>query len=307
MQLTEIVTLANDRVRLRFTAMERSLRAVGCDLPLRVIPYDDQRFELPPNATWWDDHPVFATLTAAGAHRMMRKYACLTIANYQFVDSDVVFLRNPAEVLGPCSGWIASCGAWRNPTHTLTPELANVARARSSLFQRDLFNAGQFASDRSLYDPEGLIRTLTDPRYSATTLTFPYHDQPGLNLLVQLADPPLHNLTLPPHRMESTWAGDYPDADFNRLWTNAQRTPYLMHWAGCDPDVPRPIDELYLQYLMAGERDEWHRQVSARRNHKQSLSATALNLARRFRRASRQFGSVISTGQTLEQRDQGNT
>ena len=33
--------------------MERSLRAVGCDLPLLVIPYDEDLFELPPNAEWW--------------------------------------------------------------------------------------------------------------------------------------------------------------------------------------------------------------------------------------------------------------
>jgi len=54
MKLEKIITLANEPVRLRFLAMERSLRATGCDLPLLVIPYDDRRFELPPNAQWWE-------------------------------------------------------------------------------------------------------------------------------------------------------------------------------------------------------------------------------------------------------------
>jgi hypothetical protein len=47
MKIEKIITLANNKVRLRFLAMERSLRATGCQLPLLVIPYDDKLFELP--------------------------------------------------------------------------------------------------------------------------------------------------------------------------------------------------------------------------------------------------------------------
>ncbi len=52
MKLDCVVTLANRAVRLRFLGMERSLRATGCDLPLKVIPYDDARFDLPGRAEW---------------------------------------------------------------------------------------------------------------------------------------------------------------------------------------------------------------------------------------------------------------
>ena len=40
-------TMANSKVRLQFLAMERSLRATGFDLALRVFPSDDQVFDLP--------------------------------------------------------------------------------------------------------------------------------------------------------------------------------------------------------------------------------------------------------------------
>lgn len=50
MKLESIITLASTEVRLRFIAMERSLRATGCDLPLRVIPYNANASKLPLNA-----------------------------------------------------------------------------------------------------------------------------------------------------------------------------------------------------------------------------------------------------------------
>jgi hypothetical protein len=38
MKIDKIISMANQKVRLRFLAMERSLRATGCQLPLWVIP-----------------------------------------------------------------------------------------------------------------------------------------------------------------------------------------------------------------------------------------------------------------------------
>ncbi len=273
MVLEKIVTLANRGYRLRFLAMERSLRRSGCDLPLWVIPYDDDLFELPEGATWWRDDAVIKWLQAAGAHPMMRKYQCLLTARYQYVDGDVIFLRNPAVVLENETGLVASCGHWHEAGHTVTPESAALLRRASTLWQRDVFNAGQFACDQALYDREGLIATASAPDHAATCLQLPYHDQPGLNLLVNLSGVPVHNLTLPPVRMESTWAGDYPDADYAATWTEKARAPYLIHWAGCDMAQPRPIDRLFLDYLTPDERKEWDASVAAqaRRERRQRL------------------------------------
>jgi hypothetical protein len=95
--------------------MLRSLRSVGCDLPVKVIPYDENRFQLPEGCEWFEDQELMALLQDAGAHKMMRKYLCLLEHSYQFVDSDVVFTRNPSEVLRPFGGFISSCGNWRDP------------------------------------------------------------------------------------------------------------------------------------------------------------------------------------------------
>jgi hypothetical protein len=60
--------MTSRKVRLQFLAFERSLRVVGCDLPLLAIPYGNDRFELPSNSEWWDNErfvswlPIFTCL-----------------------------------------------------------------------------------------------------------------------------------------------------------------------------------------------------------------------------------------------------
>src|SRR4051794_2008877 len=120
MQIDKIITLANSKVRLRFLALERSLRETGCKLPLWVIPYDDDRFELPENSIWWEVNEITNWLKSQGAHPMMRKYQCLTVGNYQFVDSDVIFLVNPEHALRQVNGFVTSCGHWHDASHTYT-------------------------------------------------------------------------------------------------------------------------------------------------------------------------------------------
>jgi hypothetical protein len=47
MEIDRIITMASQSVRIQFLAFERSLCAVGCDLPLLVIPYEqDDGFDL---------------------------------------------------------------------------------------------------------------------------------------------------------------------------------------------------------------------------------------------------------------------
>ena len=292
MRLERVVTLANENIRLRFLAMERSLRAVGCDLPLWVIPYDDNRFDLPEGAEWWEMPEVTDWLRGWKTHPTMRKYQCLTISNYQFVDADVVFLRNPEKVLNELDGFITSCGHWHNPMETVTLESMKYLRERSTTWEKGVFNTGQWACSQQLFEIGGLKERAEDARFKSTCLTFPFHEQPGVNMLVNSTGIPIWNLTLPPYNMESTWAGDYDEA-YRSYWQTERQTPYLIHWAGVRMEKPRAIDELFHEYLSQAERLEWEQQVkrTARSRHKQEQSLRSR--LRRMHRASRKFWSEL--------------
>ena len=253
MKLEKIITLANKNTELRFHGMERSLRATGCNLPVWVIPYDDNLFTLPENSLWFKDEKVLNWLDGHGAHRMMRKYQCLLTDNYQFVDSDVVFLLNPEDVLQPHNGFITSCGHWHDPLETLTKESLQIFKAKTTTWQKSVFNAGQFACDSVLYSFEELKKFCEYEKNSATALTFTFHDQPGLNLLVNSTDVAVYNLTQQGN-MQSTWAGDYWD-NFEKYWQGEGSKPYIIHWAGCNFSLGRPIDNLFLQYLSNSEKE----------------------------------------------------
>ena len=256
MLLERIVTLANVKTETHFRVMERSLRSLGSKLPISVIPFDDTRFSLPEGSSWWYKPAITSWLESYGARPMMMKYQCLTEAGYQFVDTDVIFLRDPEKVLLPHSGFIVSCGHWRDTAHTVTDESYSILSAKSTNWPLRTFNSGQFACDRAFYTPDSLKATASDPRYQKTILDCPFHDQPGLNLLIDLVDAPLVNLTLPPYFMESTWAGDY-SGDWESYWRDDERKPLLLHWAGLEIDGKRPIDSLYLQFLLPAEKEKF--------------------------------------------------
>lgn len=284
MNLTGIITLANESVRLRFLAMERSLRAVGCDLPLQVIPYDERKFALPRRASWWEIPEVSAWLARWSAHPTMRKYQCLLSANYQFVDADVCFLRNPAKVLRPLDGFVTSCGHWHNPAEATTEESRGWLAARSTTWQKHVFNTGQFACDRALYDFERLRRQAESDGFVGTCLKLRFHEQPGVNLLVNASGVPIHNLTLPPWHMQSTWAGDYPGA-YRSFWRAEAETPYLIHWAGVPMDAPREINEVFLGHLTRAEREEWRAQVATAKRRRERERSSLRAKVRRTRNA----------------------
>jgi len=262
MKLESIVTLANRNSRLMFLAMLRSLRATGNQLPVAVIPYDESRFDLPPGAEWVEHPPFYSWVKARCAHPMMRKYLALTFRNHHYLDTDALFLKDPAKVLAPHSGFVVCCTEWNKPKWTVTRETESRFRQRWSTWQKEIFCAGQFACDRQLYDAEGLMRFAEQPENRGACLEFSLHDQPGTNLMVLSTDVPRTNLTLPPHGMASSWAGDYDDAGAVTRGTNS---PYLLHYAGGLLDQDHATNELFLNFLSKDERTEWDEQLRLRR------------------------------------------
>ncbi|MEX6689940.1 hypothetical protein QTN47_20700 [Danxiaibacter flavus] len=257
MQLSKIITLANRKTRLSFLAMERSLRASGCNLPLWVIPYDDNTFELPENSKWWQIPIVISWTIQNNIWPALRKIQCLTTENYQFVDSDVIFFKNPEQVLRDYTGFVTSCTHWNNPGHTYTTETLRYLRSKTSTWPRMVFNSGQWACDRKLYDSESMIyfceHFYTDTLFTKTQI---YKDQAAINLLVNYCDVPITNLTLPPTNMESTWAGDYQTEEFFSLFEKKDK-PYLIHWAGTPVQNQCFINQFIYKNLTAGEQAEF--------------------------------------------------
>ena len=288
MKLEKIITLANRHVKIQFLAMERSLRATGCDLPIWVIPFNDDKFELPENSFWWEEQELIKWTKENNIFEMCRKYQCLLTNNYQYVDSDIVFLRNPQEVLKDHSGFISSCTHWNNPDHTFNSESRDYFKSKSTIWQSSIFNAGQFACDQILYTLQDLIDTCRG-RFKKTLIDEInlYKDQVALNLLVSLTGVKVNNLTLPPTNMQSTWAGDYTDENFETIyWGREDQKPYILHWAGVPKFIKIPVNKYFLKFLEPHEEKEWKEFIAKEEKQSKNLSIRNFKIKmHRFKKA----------------------
>jgi len=257
MKLDKIITLANVKTEMAFTAMVRSLRATGCHLPVWVIPYDNDTFKLPENCVWWEVPEVITWVKANNMWPAFRKIQCFTTTNYQFVDSDIIFFKNPEEFLKDHSGFITSCTHWSNPSETITEETLPFFKNKSSTWPKLTFNSGQWACDKKLYEIADL-KSFCENNYRETLFlkTQIYKDQAGINLLVNHTDIEVTNLTLPPINMNSTWAGDYTDANsFSNF--EARDKPYLIHWAGTPVNNYKFINSYFFSFLEPHQRSQF--------------------------------------------------
>ena len=71
--------------------MVRSLRYVGCEIPVWVIPYNNNLFDLPDGCEWWEQSEISSWIRENNLPNLLKKYQVLTTENFQFVDTDVIF------------------------------------------------------------------------------------------------------------------------------------------------------------------------------------------------------------------------
>ena len=273
--------------------MERSLRATGCDLPLKVIPFDDQLFDLPKNSEWLRYGGALSTLKEIGTHPCHQRYAVMTESGYQYADTDIVFLRNPSDVLADHNGFVATCTQWKLPHYAVYPASESYLRSQSSTWPLRIFNSGQFASEHALYSPQALMDSLSQPEFQSTF--FPAQapwDQPGFNLLVHQSSTHVTNVTLPPHNHPSTWAGDYSD-DYKQVWENEGQAPFLVHWAGQVLDQKRPINELFFEFLTRDELAAWKKKQELRLKKRTAAYRKSLSVVGRAVHDVKQIGKSL--------------
>jgi hypothetical protein len=260
MLIERIVTLANRDTEILFRAMERSLRATGCALPIDVIPYNESRFCLPKGSRWLENDILFNWLEGNRCHPTMRKYLSLTIGNYQYIDTDAIFLKDPETFLAPFNGLTVSCTEWSRSLwiyqSTYTNASQKLLAERSSLWRRSLFSSGQFACEPALYTVPELLSTCERKENRQACMEYTLHEQPGINLLVALSGINLSNLTLPPYNFESSLAIDYA-GEYESLWQDEARMPYVIHYAGHLLDQDLPINQIFFRFLNSEERAEF--------------------------------------------------
>jgi len=273
LKLERIISFANAAVRLQFLAMERSLRATGCHLPISVIPYDEKRFPLPEHADWLEDEALFAHIQKVGAMPLTRKYLALTVPHSAYFDADIVHLRNPEQWLEPLPDglFVVADTEWQKARWTFTEQTRTLYEAQTTLWLLDNFNSGFFAQAVPRIALQDVHALLDDPHHQNLIhgKVPSTGEQEGANLLVHNSRMEVRNLCLPPHRMESTMACDYPDG-FASIFRKAN-APAFVHYAGPGKNLEAPIAQLIFEHLTAAEAAQMRKEFEMRRQCGQHL------------------------------------
>jgi len=249
-----ILSLANRKVQLEFLAMERSLRATGCNLPLSVIPYDDDLFELPANAEWMDLQSFAKMLqpwsSAGGA---FRKLAALCELNVAFFDADMIHLKNPEEWLASFDSdcFLVADTEFSKATWTYTTRTKSIYRQNSSNWLTRNFNTGFFAFTDLELSPARITQAFLGAEHDLLDNLHIAMEQPSLNYLAHALNLRVVNACLPPCAFESTMAVDYP-SDYEPLLKKANGAPFI-HFAGGGRSLDLPVTELFLTHLTKDE------------------------------------------------------
>jgi hypothetical protein len=251
--------MANAKVRLDFLAMYRSLRATGCDLPVRVIPYDDSRFDLPMGAEWLEDREFFAFLKEHKAVNMCRKILALTQRNSAYFDSDIVHIRSFSSDLEafPEGCLIAADPEWSIKAWTFSEETKRVYESGSSTWVLDNFNAGFFALGSQGIEKDYIKSLFKDQMFSRLCQGGgpTSSDQEAINYLTFMTDLKVVNLCLPPYRMESTFCWDYPQK-YEALLSKKE-APFFIHFVSKAIEQDHFMKPLFFEHLTTAEKQEW--------------------------------------------------
>ena len=234
--------------------MERTLRATGCDLPLYVIPYRDESFELPENAQWLRDEELFAHISKHQSARPCRKFLALMQADAAFFDADIIHFRDPRTELGSLDANVFAVAdtEWNKARWTFSEATRRVYQRKSSLWLLDNFNTGFFAFEEPVVTRKQIFDFIGDPVWGrcAREESVTRGEQAALNWLVHLSGRTVVNLCLPPRRMESTMAVDYTEFD-DVPWADA---PMFLHFAGGVHHTQARIAEIFVKALTPEER-----------------------------------------------------
>ena len=275
-KIDKIVLLANKKAELQFQVFVRSLRDVGCNLPVWVIPFGKKDFEPPPGCQWIEDKDskLLAFLRQNAAHPLYRKYMALLQNHCAYFDTDIILLREPQEWLRstPSDAFVVADTEWAKNRWTFSADSLRFLTALSSCWPLLTFNSGFFAFEETLYEEEELLSVIQRPEFRSTCVERKASpiDQPAINWLVLRKQRRIFNFNLPPQGMESTMAVDYGAAQPKKVLSNPAAPPFI-HYAGPVFEAGLPVTELFVSYLTKSERIRWDAELRKRRESRRWL------------------------------------
>ena len=270
-RVDKIITLADKSAELQIRVFVRSLRNVGCELPVWVIPFWERDFELPSTCRWIEDSKVLRFLrqnaAAPALQQVFRSFAKqlrLLRHRYHFA------FENRANGLRPRhrTPLRVADTEWAKNRPTSYPESRRFLVTLSPRWPLFTFNSGFFAFEEPLYEVPELMTDIQSPelKEEPSDRKVSPVDQPAINWLVLRKQRNIFNFNLPPQSMESTMAVDYDESSGLAAVVSGISAPAFLHYAGPLFEQGHFLTQLFTSYLTVAERREWDANIKRKRD-----------------------------------------
>ncbi len=271
-----IYIVANDNVKDNAIALLNSIRLYDPDVPVVMIPFNEQYHEVAAVLTTKHGVQLFPDLEFVEAFTQkigeifdrdflnlpnkMRKLVQWfgPLEQFLYIDTDIIVFEPMSQLLDYLNDYEFICCDYhfkgRKLTDVFAPDIGDRGLFSEAELQ-DVFNSGFWGSRQGIFSLEELYEMLRDCAQHREYFDFSSKttDQPILNYLILKSTQQRLNLVKISDCEPGSWAGSAHFREENRvLYDGRQRLRYL-HWAGTPMKPGGPYRDLWEYYRYLGE------------------------------------------------------
>ena len=266
-----IYIVANDKVIESAIALVKSIRLYNCQVPIFLIPFDDNYHQVAAALSSLHDVRLFPNLEFVqqftreigqmfdrdflALPNKMRKLAVWfgPLDEFLYIDTDIIVFEDIAANLDKLSEVDFFCCDY----HYLSEKLRNVFSSvvkEEHIFTdselQDVFNSGFWASRKGTISESKMYEILRECSQHREYFDFTQNvtDQPILNYIILKLIPKRYNLVKASETEPGSWAGSkhFQEIDYV-LYDKGKRLKYI-HWAGIPIKSGSPYGQLWKHY-----------------------------------------------------------
>ncbi|NES87239.1 MAG: methionine synthase, partial [Moorea sp. SIO2B7] len=280
-----IYIVANDKVIDNAIALLNSIRYYDPDVPVFLIPFDEQytnvasilkqrhKVELFPDLYFVDKFTskvgeIFERDFLALPNKM-RKFVQWfgPLDDFLYIDTDIIVFEQIAKVLDYLSKYEFICCDYHYKGKKLGDIFSPLVKEQEIFSDEqleDVFNSGFWASKKSIIDESRMYELLRECSQHREYFDFSRKttDQPILNYIILKSTKKRLNMVKISDKEAGSWAGSKHFQEKDHILYDGGKPLKYLHWAGTPMKPGGPYRELWEYYRYLGETKSIHKEES---------------------------------------------
>jgi hypothetical protein len=296
-----IYIVANEKVGENAIALLNSIRYYDPEVPVFLIPFNDDYQNLAATLTQKHNVQIFPDLEflnqftnkigeifdrdfLALPNKMRKLVAWFgPLDEFLYIDTDIIVFEKIANVLDYLSEYGFICCDYHHAGRGLQDIFSPDIREKGIFTEEqlsDVFNSGFWASKKGAISETQMYELLRECSQHREYFDFSRQvtDQPILNYIILKAIPKRLNLVKIPGGGAGSWAGSKHFQEKDRALYDGEKRLQYLHWAGIAMKPGAPYQEIWEYYRYLNEPKPTQTSTAQTSNFWQQMIAKVKNL-----------------------------